>query len=292
MLRHVLWGTAMTRKSSISNHRLPPKSMAGRTICFRHRDFCLFAAVAALALVGDAHCAEAQAQPQGFSVPVSCDPNSECLVQQYPDMMPGSGVADPFCGQASYDGHDGTDIRIASLKSVAAGVPVVAMRDGRVLRLRDGEPDRLIETAAARETVASKECGNGLVIDHGDGWSVQYCHLRQGSIRVRPGQFVKRGEQLGLVGASGLAQFPHVHVTVRRSGLAVDPATGQEVGSGCIRNAPQRRPLWALEALGWLKAAQHHIIDAGLTGTTLDYDNLVREGAPPAINKDSAAVVG
>ena len=166
-------------------------------------------------------------------MPADCALGRDCFVQQFPDMDPGPDAVDPFCGSATYDGHDGTDLRILSLADVARGVPVIAMADGKVLRLRDGEPDRLVLNDDDRKAVASKECGNGLVIDHGDGLEVQYCHLKQGSISVSAGAIVKRGDHVGEIGASGLAQFPHVHVTVRKNGRKIDPSTGNAIGAGC-----------------------------------------------------------
>src|SRR5690242_4252032 len=82
-----------------------------------------------------------------LGLPAQCTLGKDCFVQQFADddQRPGE-VADPFCGAATYDGHDGTDLRVLSMADVARGVPVVAVADGKVLRGRDGEPDRLIET--------------------------------------------------------------------------------------------------------------------------------------------------
>ena len=49
-----------------------------------------------------------------------------------------------------------------------------------------------------------------------------YCHLSE--FRVRSGQWVDAGELIGLVGQTGLATGPHVHLEVQVDGLAVDPA--------------------------------------------------------------------
>ena len=49
--------------------------------------------------------------------------------------------------------------------------------------------------------------GNAVVIDHGNKWVTLYAHLKKGSIRVRPGDIVKAGQTLGLVGLSGLTGF-------------------------------------------------------------------------------------
>ena len=53
--------------------------------------------------------------------------------------------------------------------------------------------------------------GNHVVVDHGDGvWAV-YAHLRRASVRVRPGDVVAAGQQLGEVGSSGNTSEPHLH---------------------------------------------------------------------------------
>ena len=70
-------------------------------------------------------------------------------------------------------------------------------------------------------------------MDHGGGWETQYCHLRQGSIAVRSGQRFKRGEKLGLVGASGLTAFPHIHITIRWDGQVMAPLTARKRSDHC-----------------------------------------------------------
>jgi murein DD-endopeptidase MepM/ murein hydrolase activator NlpD len=79
------------------------------------------------------------------------------------------------------------------------------MAEGVVKARRDGMADRLVSSAQDRDAVSSRECGNGLVIDHGNGLETQYCHLRQGSLKHAPGAKVAKGHVLGLVGASGMA---------------------------------------------------------------------------------------
>ena len=52
---------------------------------------------------------------------------------------------------------------------------------------------------------------------------ILYCHLSEW--RVSSGQEVTPGELIGLVGATGLATGPHVHLQVDVDGTPVDPAT-------------------------------------------------------------------
>ncbi|MGH7255156.1 MAG: M23 family metallopeptidase, partial [Nitrospirales bacterium] len=98
-----------------------------------------------------------------------------------------------------------------------------------------------VKDQASRTRVAGRECGNGVLIDHPGGWQTQYCHLRQGSIRVKPGEQVARGTALGLVGLSGKTEFPHLHLTLRRDGEIIDPFTGRFMRGGC---KGEEVPLW------------------------------------------------
>jgi murein DD-endopeptidase MepM/ murein hydrolase activator NlpD len=54
-------------------------------------------------------------------------------------------------------------------------------------------------------------------------------------VRVKKGERVARGQELGLVGLSGQTEFPHVHLTVRHQGQVIDPFTGQSSMAGCGR---------------------------------------------------------
>lgn len=227
-----------------------------------------------------------------LGLPAACTLGLDCFVQQFPDMDAGADAVDPFCGVATYDGHDGTDLRILSLADMNRGVPVIAMADGKVLRLRDGEPDHLVLTEDDRKAVASKECGNGIVIDHGDGIEVQYCHLKQGSLSVQSGALVHKGDRIGDIGASGLAQFPHVHVTVRKNGKPVDPSTGQAVGAGCKPATPAAAPLFPAADLQALGHGETQILAMGVTDAAVDYAALTVSGPPPAATAASSALVG
>jgi peptidoglycan hydrolase-like protein with peptidoglycan-binding domain len=65
--------------------------------------------------------------------------------------------------------------------------------------------------------------GNLVVLRHRLGVSTWYAHLSR--ILVRLGQRLRRGAQLGRVGATGNATGPHLHFEVRVRGAAVDPRT-------------------------------------------------------------------
>ena len=171
--------------------------------------------------------------PLPLSLPVDCEPGVDCWVFNYVDTDPGKDYADFACGRMSYDAHKGTDIAFAHTGRLNDRIAVRAAADGRVLGVRDGMRDisvRLIGRAA----VKGKECGNGVRVDHGGGWHTQYCHMKRRSISVRRGDMVRAGERLGAVGLSGRTEFPHLHISVEKSGKVIDPFVGIEGGE---RNA-------------------------------------------------------
>ena len=226
-----------------------------------------------------------------LGLPAQCELGKTCFVQQYPDMAAGDAVADPLCGTLTYDGHSGIDLRILSMKDVEAGYAVVAVGDGEVLRVRDQEQDHLIETESDRASVAGRECGNGLVIQLQDGYEVQYCHLRKGSLAVKPGDIVRTGDRLGDVGASGLAQFPHVHITISRLGDTLDPLTGRKLSEGCTTTFRPEESLFAPEIVAKLEPTKPDILALGVAGRLVVYDALVREGPPPVASTNDSMFV-
>jgi hypothetical protein len=161
---------------------------------------------------------------EGFSIssPVDCDLTDICYIQQYVDSDPSSGASDFRCSTLTYDGHKGTDFALPNRAMIADDIPVVASAAGRIKGVRDGMDDAGYSDETASD-IDGRECGNGVVIDHGDGWETQYCHLKKGSVRVKSGEQVIEGQELGYVGQSGKAAFPHVHLSVRKDGNVVDP---------------------------------------------------------------------
>lgn len=154
--------------------------------------------------------------------PLDCDLTQTCYIQQGVDHDPGPGARDFLCGGLTYDGHKGTDFALPALTMVDVGVDVLASAPGTVRGIRNGMADILQGTPGAPD-VSGRECGNGVVVSHGDGWETQYCHMKQGSVIVVTGQTVAMGQVLGQVGLSGATQFPHVHLSVRKDGAVVDP---------------------------------------------------------------------
>jgi murein DD-endopeptidase MepM/ murein hydrolase activator NlpD len=106
------------------------------------------------------------------------------------------GRTDPFTGEADY--HPGLDI------SADKGTPVYATADGTV-----------------SQASYSGAYGNLVVLEHQFGIETRYGHLS--AFRTQLGQTVKRGDLIGLVGATGRATGPHLHYEVRVNDRILNP---------------------------------------------------------------------
>lgn len=63
--------------------------------------------------------------------------------------------------------------------------------------------------------------GNTIVIDHGNGYTTRYAHLS--ALYAGVGQRVAKGETLGMMGSTGRSTGTHLHVEVRKDGVALNP---------------------------------------------------------------------
>jgi hypothetical protein len=96
---------------------------------------------------------------------------------------------------------------------VIYGAPVLAVAHARVIAAVDGLPDSPTGSLPSNIPIDQTD-GNHVILDLGDGRFALYAHLKPGSVRVRPGQRVRRGHVLGLVGTSGNSSEPHLHFRV------------------------------------------------------------------------------
>jgi murein DD-endopeptidase MepM/ murein hydrolase activator NlpD len=128
----------------------------------------------------------------------------EALVGAHPSIWPTygwltgtfGGRPDPFTGERAF--HQGLDI------STSKGQPVYATANGTV------------ESAAY-----TGEYGNLIVLRHDFGLSTRYGHLSKFS--VTPGQPVRRGDVIGLVGSTGRSTGAHLHYEVLANGKLINP---------------------------------------------------------------------
>lgn len=99
--------------------------------------------------------------------------------------------------------HRGVDLVIAGARNGGRGLPVGAFRSGTVVA-----------------ATIDPNGGNGIIIQTPDGLYNRYFHFDE--LNVSPGQGVKRGQRIGVLGASGTEGFPHLHFEVSR-GINGDP---------------------------------------------------------------------
>jgi hypothetical protein len=234
-----------------------------------------------------ARAASAEDRPQ-LSLPIVCQPHSTCFIQNYVDIDPGPGVSDYRCGKATYDQHSGVDFRVLSAAATKAGISVVASADGTVKAVRDGVEDVFF---TRQKDVEGRECGNGVILDHGGGWETQYCHMKKGSLRVSQGQAVKRGDRLGDVGFSGMADFAQVHLTVRHNGKIIDPFLPDSPNGPCQPDA--RGPgLWEPAAAAAFPYRNGEMIAAAFAGGPPDVKALERDHRDvPALTPETTVLV-
>ena len=247
----------------------------------------------ALALFAAVFFASPSSADGDYGAPVACTPGKDCFLQQMADMDPDlKKAADPFCGSATYEGHTGLDIRLMSMADITRDVAVLAMADGVVKAVRDGEDDNVDPARNPLPPGKGKECGNGVVLAHGQGRETQYCHMRKGSVAVAPGQTVRRGDRIGSVGASGAAEFPHLHAELRLFGVSVDLMTGRNVMVGCAGEPDKVRALLDPDFSAALGDGDATVIAAGIAGSPVDHEKLGRLGPPPEADSSADALVG
>lgn len=128
------------------------------------------------------------------------------ILESMPSMLPANGwISSGFGPRVSQftgkeEEHLGVDI------SCLAGTPVQAPAPGRVIFA--GWDDSF---------------GWTVILSHGFGLTTRYSHMKNQAVKIKTGQPVARGEQIGEVGATGRTTGPHLHYEVRLSGVPVNP---------------------------------------------------------------------
>lgn len=93
------------------------------------------------------------------------------------------------------------------------GKEAIAVADARVVAAINNLPEQ-IPGKFPEGLPLDQADGNAVVLDLGGGHFALYAHFQRGSVRVRAGDLVKRGQVLGLVGNSGNSIAPHLHFHV------------------------------------------------------------------------------
>lgn len=97
----------------------------------------------------------------------------------------------------------------------AYGEPVLAPADGEVVYARDGVRDAPKPGTGCVDWRSRDFRGNSVTIRHAENEYSFSAHLLPGSVRVRPGERVRRGDEIGRCGHSGHSTEPHLHFQVQ-----------------------------------------------------------------------------
>ena len=115
-------------------------------------------------------------------------------------------------------GDDGVPYKGDSKKNESwldYGQDVLAVADATVASIKDGIPQNTpLAPEMAVPITLDTIGGNDVVLDLGEGRYAFYAHLQAGSLRVKPGDKVRRGQVLGRLGNSGNSEAPHLHFHV------------------------------------------------------------------------------
>jgi len=135
---------------------------------------------------------------------------------------------------AAQKGIDFTGISTPNPKTLSDfgiwGREVYAVGDGTVVETGDKFPEKLMSDPAVYEKpgyatklvrdlsgkigFTNAVAGNYIVIDHHNGEFSTYCHLKEGSLRVKEGDRVKKGAVIAQVGNTGNSGAPHLHFQI------------------------------------------------------------------------------
>jgi urea transporter len=89
---------------------------------------------------------------------------------------------------------------------------VLAPADGTIELVVDRIPDNVVGEVNLKEN-----WGNTVIIKHDEHLYSSLSHLKEGSIKVKEGDSIKEGEEIGRCGNSGRSPYPHLHFQVQET---------------------------------------------------------------------------
>ncbi|MDG2362199.1 MAG: M23 family metallopeptidase [Hellea sp.] len=107
---------------------------------------------------------------------------------------------DPFTNQ--YTEHQGIDFGTGGERDSI----VISSSDGKIIFKGD-----------------NGGYGHSIKIDHGYGLVTIYAHLKRNNDGIDVGDYVKRGDKIGIMGSTGRSTATHLHYEVHFNGSAIDP---------------------------------------------------------------------
>lgn len=99
----------------------------------------------------------------------------------------------------------------------------LAMHDGIDFAGKEGSDVLAVAAGVVTWTGSKSGYGQMVEVSHGDGYVTRYAHNKQNL--VAPGDVVRKGEPIALMGSSGRSTGAHVHYEVYKHGRSVDPSS-------------------------------------------------------------------
>jgi murein DD-endopeptidase MepM/ murein hydrolase activator NlpD len=162
----------------------------------------------------------------------------DLFVVNFADKDPTAGILDWDCTDFTYDTHAGHDVDLKTFGEQVIGVPIFAVLDGVVVARADGNFDQ--------NTSWGGQPANYVVLYHGGTHYTYYWHMRNGSVAVNVGDYVKAGTQLGMTASSGNSSGPHLHFETWNNNTWIEPSSGacNNDESNWTNQTPIRRDMY------------------------------------------------
>lgn len=116
---------------------------------------------------------------------------------------------------AGFQRHQGSGNNVTDY--LCYGQPILAAADGTVISVENRVSDAPLVGWGFCDFLARHFAGNHVIIQHADTEFALYAHLIKGSVTVKPGDVVKRGQTIGRCGHTGHSSEPHLHFHLQDS---------------------------------------------------------------------------
>ena len=148
----------------------------------------------------------------------------------------------PDISQGFSSAHKGVDY------AYPVGTSVYAMADGVISIAKNNETRQWIANTSSDpfphpRALQTADYGNFVKISHGQGYSTLCAHLKFGSLLVKVGQQVKKGQKIAEVGSTGNSTGNHTHAEIRLNEIVQNPVPLTDTGFSGYFDAPTPTPV-------------------------------------------------
>jgi len=130
----------------------------------------------------------------------------------------------PHLTQGYKSSHTGNDIVGRNPKGYNDLDTIVAMEDGKVTQVIN---NCNVNTSGSKDYNSpykdTSNPGNMVVIEHANGYKTRYLHLGYKTVKVKVGQKIKAGQEIGYMGNTGYSFGGHLHLDVLLNDKKIDP---------------------------------------------------------------------